>query len=99
MRGYHDLGGQSAGPVTRVEHDYALWEKRVDALLPTLVNKGIMTLDEHRRMHESLGDVAYETLTYYERWMAATTNVLIVKGHLTIAELAKKMIEVEGRRS
>src|SRR5262245_53684814 len=31
MRGYHDVGGLVLGPIDRSEHDYALWEKRVDA--------------------------------------------------------------------
>ena len=32
MRNYHDMGGLPAGTVTPSEHDYELWEKRVDAL-------------------------------------------------------------------
>jgi hypothetical protein len=36
-RSHHDMGGLPAGPVDRSEHDYALWEKRVDAILVTLV--------------------------------------------------------------
>src|SRR5207302_958759 len=32
MRGFHDIGGQPAGPVDRTEHEPALWEKRVHAL-------------------------------------------------------------------
>ena len=32
-RAHHDMGGLPAGPVERSEHDYALWEKRVDAML------------------------------------------------------------------
>jgi hypothetical protein len=38
-RGVHDLGGLPAGPVDRAEHDYALWEKRVDALMVLLGHK------------------------------------------------------------
>src|SRR5262249_8999803 len=36
MRGYHDIGGLPAGPIDRCEHDKALWEKRVHALLVLL---------------------------------------------------------------
>jgi hypothetical protein len=32
-RGHHDMGGLPAGPVERAEHDYADWERRVDALM------------------------------------------------------------------
>ena len=35
-RGHHDMGGLDAGPVQQTEHDYALWEKRVDALMALL---------------------------------------------------------------
>ena len=49
MRGYHDMGGLPAGPVERSEHDYALWEKRVDALQVLLSAKGQITTDELRR--------------------------------------------------
>ena len=29
MKGYHDIGGEEAGPIPREEHDMMLWEKRV----------------------------------------------------------------------
>jgi nitrile hydratase beta subunit-like protein len=48
MRGYHDVGGLSLGAIDKSEHDYALWEKRVDALLVLLAGKGIITVDELR---------------------------------------------------
>jgi len=65
------MGGQPAGQVERTEHDYALWEKRVDALLVLLSHKDShhMTVDELRRNIEGLGSQAYDTLSYYERWM------------------------------
>ena len=43
------MGGLPAGPVERNEHDYALWEKRVDAMMILLSKKGLMTVDELRR--------------------------------------------------
>ena len=36
MRSHHDMGGRAAGEIIPGEHDYALWEKRVDALLVML---------------------------------------------------------------
>ena len=38
-RAHHDMGGLPAGPVERTEHDYALWEKRVDAMMVLLVDQ------------------------------------------------------------
>jgi len=39
------MGGRSAGPVTLDEHDFALWEKRVDALMVLCQSKGHLTVD------------------------------------------------------
>ena len=45
-RAPHDMGGLPAGPVEATEHDYALWEKRVDAMLTLAVEQGA---DDSRR--------------------------------------------------
>jgi len=98
--GPHDMGGQpAAGPVARTEHDYALWEKRVDALLVLLSRKDrrLMTVDELRRNIESLGADAYENMTYYERWIHSISQTLIQRGVIGIDELGRKMAEVEER--
>ncbi len=98
-RGVHDMGGLPAGPVERSEHDYALWEKRVDALLVLLSdqNRKILRVDELRRGIEQLGEAAYEDMTYYERWIASITGNLLEKGVITTDELGRKMAEVEAR--
>ena len=70
-RGVHDIGGLPGGEVVPSEHDYALWEKRVDAMMVLLSKKGLMTVDELRRNIEGLGADAYDKMTYYERWIAA----------------------------
>jgi len=97
MRNYHDMGGLPAGTVVPSEHDYALWEKRVDAMQMLLKEKDLLTTDEMRRSIESLGVDVYERLTYYERWCAAITSTLIQRGVITIDELAHKMAEVQAR--
>jgi len=93
------MGGLPAGPVARTEHDYALWEKRVDALLVLLSRKDrrLMTVDELRRNIESLGADAYEKMTYYERWIHSISQTLIQRGVISIDELGRKMAEVEGQ--
>lgn len=98
MRGSHDLGGLPMGPVDRAEHDYSLWEKRVDALMVLLGDKGLIRDDEMRRAIEGLGAEAYGRLGYYERWMAAIGTLLIERGVLGVDELGRKMAEVERRR-
>ena len=100
-RGVHDMGGLPAGPVERSEHDYALWEKRVDALLVLLSDKQrrLLRVDELRRGIEQLGEAAYEDMTYYQRWIASITGNLLEKGVLSSDELGRKMAEVEGREA
>lgn len=91
------MGGQDAGPVDLDEHDYALWEKRVDALRQISADAGYFTVDGLRRSLEAMGERAFETMTYYERWMAATTENLIAAGAFTTEELNAKMEEVSSR--
>ena len=49
MRSYHDMGGLPAGPVERSEHDYADWERRVDAMGVVLGQKRLLTRVGHAR--------------------------------------------------
>ncbi len=101
MRGHHDMGGLPAGPVEPTEHDYAHWEKRVDALqvLLSAPQRRLLRVDEMRRNIESLRPDAYEAMTYYERWIAAITKVLIERGVLTSDELGRRMEEVKAREA
>jgi hypothetical protein len=91
------MGGLPAGKVERTEHDYADWERRVDAMAVLLGQKRRLTVDERRRAIETLTPQAYDALSYYERWVLALGQTLIQRGLITRAELAKKMLEVEKR--
>jgi hypothetical protein len=93
MRGHHDMGGLPAGRVDPGEHDYAFWEKRVDALMMLLSapQRNLLKVDELRRQIESLGPEAYESMTYYERWMHAISQTLIQRGVISVDELSRKM--------
>ena len=57
---WHDMGGTAAGPIPSEEHDFALWEKRVDALLVIASSKGHFTVDGLRRVLEDMGEDAFE---------------------------------------
>jgi Nitrile hydratase beta subunit len=98
MRSHHDMGGQAAGKVEPAEHDYAPWEKRVDALLQLLSapQRQLMRVDELRRNIEALPPDAYERMTYYERWMASIAATLLQRGVITADELARKMADVDA---
>jgi len=97
VRSHHDMGGLPAGKVDRDEHDYADWERRVDAVAVLLGRKRRLTVDERRRAIETLTPQAYDALSYYERWVVALGQTMIQRGLITSAELAMKMREV-GKR-
>lgn len=97
MRSHHDMGGLAAGRVEATEHDYALWEKRVDALMVLLSAAGRMTVDELRKNIEAIAPDAYDRMTYYQRWIHSISQTLIQRGVITIDELARKMAQVETR--
>lgn len=96
-RRWHDMGGQAAGPVSPDEHDHALWEKRVDALMVLCGEKGLFTVDGLRRALEDMGEDAFERMSYYERWIAAVNQNLLESGVYSVEELGRRMEEVAAR--
>ena len=96
-RSHHDMGGQPAGKVKQTEHDYAEWERRVDAMAVLLGRKRRLSVDERRRAIETLTPQAYDALSYYERWVVALGQTMIQRGIITSAELARRLLEVEKR--
>jgi hypothetical protein len=96
-RGHHDMGGLPAGPVDRSQHEYADWERRVDAMGVVLGNKKLLTVDQRRRNIEALPPEVYDKIAYYEKWVLSLGDSLIQRGLITTEELARKMVEVEKR--
>lgn len=99
FRGHHDMGGLPADPVHPAEHDYAPWEKRVDALMILLRDheRRIITVDELRRGIESIAPEAYDKLGYYERWITSIAHLLLEKGIVDQAALDAKLAAVKAR--
>jgi len=97
-RSHHDMGGLPGGKVERTEHEYADWERRVDAMSWLMRAHGI-TVDERRRHIEQLPPDDYERMTYYERWIVSLAQAALQRGLITSEELARKMVEVEQRGS
>jgi len=99
MRSHHDMGGEPAGPVEKTEHDYAPWEKRVDALMVLLSDRerSLLRVDELRKNIEAIGPDAYDKMTYYERWITSITSTLLQRGAISSDELARKLADVERR--
>jgi hypothetical protein len=105
VHGHHDMGGQPAGKVEPLEHDYEAWERRVDALMvlcsgvkgPMRGTKRLLTVDELRKNIEALPPDTYDRLAYYEKWITALTQTLVQRGVITSADLMRKMNEVRKR--
>ena len=91
------MGGDPAGSIDHNQHDFALWKKRVDALMVLCSAAGLMNTDSLRRVLEDMGTEAYETMTYYERWIASVSQNMVEFGAFTTTELAEKMAEVKSR--
>lgn len=85
------MGGLAAGPVRKDEHDYELWEQRVDALMMLLSGRELLRVDELRRNIEALEAEAYDRMGYYERWMHAIAETLIQRGVVSLDELSRTM--------
>ena len=96
-RGHHDLGGRPAGKVEREEHDYELWERRIDAMAVLLGSKKLLTVDQRRKNIEALPPEMYQSLSYYERWLMSLAASLIERGLITSHELATRIKELGAR--
>ena len=59
----------------------------MDAIADALAQHGLMNVDEMRRSIESMEPAAYETASYYERWLFAAETILEEKGVLALGEL------------
>ena len=97
MRGPHDVGGLPAGPVDTEPHTLTFWEKQIDAINALLSQKGLKRTDENRRYIEMLGHDVYSTLSYYERWTASLSRMMIDKGVVTQDELDARIAEIRQR--
>ena len=102
MKSHHDMGGQKAGRVKRMEHDYEEWERRIDAMAVLLWGlkgtKKYFSVDEHRKNIEALPPALYDSMTYYEKWILSLAQCLIQRGVITSDDLARRMRGVAGPR-
>lgn len=59
--------------------------------------RALLCTDELRRHIEGLGPCAYETMAYYERWIAALAAAMLERGIVTNDEFDRRMAEVAAR--
>jgi nitrile hydratase len=80
----HDIGGALTFGSIEPHDDGAPfhheWEARVFAINSALLARGLYTLDEFRDAIENMGNDAYRTASYYERWLHAIEALLARKG-------------------
>jgi nitrile hydratase alpha subunit len=88
-RQHHDMGGLPGGPVDPTDHTFAPWQKRIEATvrLALMSPKNRFTVDQFRRAIEELPANIYDSLTYFEKWIAALSNLLVARGALAKAEV------------
>jgi len=98
MKGYHDIGGDPAGEIPRHEHEMLLWEKRVEAMLLLLSQKGLLRIDENRRGLEAVGAEIYHGAGYAQRRILSISTNLIAKGLVSIEEVAARVADIEQRK-
>ena len=97
MQRVHDVGGQSAGPIDQSPHDYAPWEKKIDAIMRTMLAANLFSLDEMRKTIEELGQ--YDELSYYQRWAETAAKLAMTKGLFTPFELGQAMDTARARHA
>lgn len=91
-RAVHDRGGwPTDAPIERAEHELAGWEMLMDAIVGALSARGVMNVDELRRGIEEMEPDAYESASYYERWLFSVERVLTEKGLLAPGDLEARV--------
>ncbi|MCW5773142.1 MAG: nitrile hydratase subunit beta [Rhodospirillaceae bacterium] len=95
------MGGEPAGPVNPAGHEIEPWEKRIEAILRCMQLRAtpVVTVDELRRGIEQMPAEQYDTLSYYERWIASLTDILVEKGILDRAEVEARMAAIKQARA
>ncbi len=92
MTRVHDMGGRFGdGPVTPetgVVPFQEDWHARALALTIACAYLGRWNIDRSRFSREALPPRDYARFTYYEKWIAGATNLLVEHGIITREELA-----------
>ena len=91
MNGVHDMGGmQDMGPVVIEKNEpvfHAPWEGRVYALTQAMRAWGKWSLDAGRAAIERIAPADYLAMSYYQKWYAGLTDMLVRTGMVTQAEI------------
>lgn len=90
MNGVHDMGGMHGmGPIAPEPDEpvfHAEWERRVHALVIASPTRG--NIDAGRHQRELIPGADYLRMSYYEKWFAALTQMLLQGDVVNAGELA-----------
>jgi nitrile hydratase beta subunit len=102
MNGIHDMGGmQDMGPIQYAKTEpvfHQAWEGRVQAMSYAVQGTGKLRLGFRPPM-ESIPPGEYLCMSYYERWLTATTERLIASDLVTRAEIKSGRPAIGGTRA
>lgn len=92
MNGVHDMGGMHGMGPLQPERDEPVfhhrWEGRVFALVRAMGAFGRWNIDASRHERELIPAADQLRMSYYERWLAGLTGLLIRHGFVSAQELA-----------
>src|SRR2546426_7652433 len=90
MNGIHDMGGmQDMGPVAYEKNEpvfHESWEGRVYVIRRAMGAWRRWTTDHTRHEVELIPPLDYMRMSYYERWLVSTAELMIKTGLITRAE-------------
>jgi nitrile hydratase beta subunit len=91
MNGIHDMGGmQDMGPIVYEKNEpvfHEPWEGRVYAIRRAMGAWRKWTTDHTRHEIEQIPPADYIRMSYYERWLVSTVEVMINVGLITRTEV------------
>jgi nitrile hydratase beta subunit len=92
MNGIHDMGGMlGMGPIRPEANEpvfHARWEARIFAITRAVGAWGRWNIDASRHQRELIPAPAYLRMSYYEKWLAGLTELLVANRLLTRGEIA-----------
>ena len=103
MNGVHDLGGMHGMGAILPESDEPVfhhrWEARIFALVRAMGAFGRWNIDASRHQRELIPAAEQLRMSYYEKWLAGLTELLLQHGFITAEELASgKATPVSARQ-
>jgi thiocyanate hydrolase subunit beta len=94
----HDVGGEPCAPMKFENKQYEIWEENTYVTCEVLGWRGIWLSEERRRIDNAdVGRTIYLGLPYYGRWLLSAARILMDKHHISLGELADRMLEVKTR--